>query len=342
MVAAVALFPAGGASSRVAEPRDDYSAQAIHSVYVSTGETRKLVEDGFNYAPTFSPDGGRIAFACSRGSGFLPSELCTMRPDGSDRRRLTDFPDTVLEEPVSSPNGSKIAFWAFRPCAGREWSECGRYQAYAIDAGGGRLVELGVNTRSPSWAPDSGRLVVAARIGRGGKPHELRIVRSNGAVRRRIVEGDGVWDPEWSPSGGSILYSAGDADYRHVQLENLSTGKKRQFRLGREASWAPNGRRFAFRRGTTLFVESLEGSVLRRISGCWGGISWSPSGRSVAFFGEPIGPIGRMSVLTAPTDYAGVRRLAAQAKYEPDSLAPPHPAWAFDEESLVYAAYDST
>jgi Tol biopolymer transport system component len=47
--------------------------------------------------PAWSPDGTRIAFA--EYSDVKDADIWTMKPDGTDRQRFTDFPD----------------FWDFRP-----------------------------------------------------------------------------------------------------------------------------------------------------------------------------------------------------------------------------------
>jgi Tol biopolymer transport system component len=60
-----------------------------------TARLRYLTHNGagptWSINPTWSPDGTRIAFA--EFSDVEASDIWTMRPDGSDRRRFTDFPD---------------------------------------------------------------------------------------------------------------------------------------------------------------------------------------------------------------------------------------------------------
>ncbi len=67
--------------------------------------THDTAPDGW---PTWTPDGRRIVFASRRDGPF---SLYSMKPDGSDVRRLT-FPDAPLSDarPSVSPDGRRILF----------------------------------------------------------------------------------------------------------------------------------------------------------------------------------------------------------------------------------------
>ena len=55
---------------------------------LDTRQTRVLT-DGSDNLPYWSPDGSRILFTRSQGGNF---DIYTIRPDGTDVRRMTDFP----------------------------------------------------------------------------------------------------------------------------------------------------------------------------------------------------------------------------------------------------------
>lgn len=73
--------------------------------------------------PSWAPDGARVAFASNRGGSW---DIWTMRPDGSDPRRLTTDggEDT---HPAWSPDGKTIAFLS---------SRSGRREVWLMDADG--------------------------------------------------------------------------------------------------------------------------------------------------------------------------------------------------------------
>ena len=103
---------------------------------------------------TPSATGSLIVFYSERDGN---AEIYTMRPDGSDQRRLTtnQFEDTA---PAWSPDGSQITFISDRddPQPVACFPHC-TYQLYAINADGSderRLAETEFTTHHPDWHPD--------------------------------------------------------------------------------------------------------------------------------------------------------------------------------------------
>jgi dipeptidyl aminopeptidase/acylaminoacyl peptidase len=95
-------------------------------------------------APSWSPDGTKIAFASGRdGNG----EIYTVNADGTGEKRLTDN-GALDTSPAWSPDGSKIAFHTNRD---------GDYELYVMNADGTGLANLtntpDVNEFDPDWQP---------------------------------------------------------------------------------------------------------------------------------------------------------------------------------------------
>ena len=92
-----------------------FSHRRFAYVVDSVGSHLLLIDEGSAYAPNVSPDGSRIAYAAYEKSGRFPWnkseswEIVVAKPDGSDRRLLTEN-DTLDHYPVWSPDGTRIFF----------------------------------------------------------------------------------------------------------------------------------------------------------------------------------------------------------------------------------------
>ncbi|HUG29409.1 MAG TPA: Ig-like domain-containing protein [Candidatus Limnocylindria bacterium] len=106
----VAYFTKGGAPN---------CPIAMHEIWLRTLDgsgSQKLIEDpcgGGGTWPEWAPDGSQIVYESREGSGDRNLwRLWTARPDGSDRRRITEDP---AHQAQWSPDGSTIIFGAFVP-----------------------------------------------------------------------------------------------------------------------------------------------------------------------------------------------------------------------------------
>ena len=71
-----------------------------------TGAARVLTKDSHDNFPSWSPDGSRIAFTSYRDGDY---EIYTIKPDGTDLKRLTNIPGNDAHNSWS-PDGKWIAF----------------------------------------------------------------------------------------------------------------------------------------------------------------------------------------------------------------------------------------
>src|SRR5207248_6508486 len=126
----VLLIALGAAALLVGEP----SAPAALNDNGVTGDD----------SPSWSPTGNEIAYTSfQHGHG----DIYVMRPDGSDKRRLTTDP-AYDDIPTFSPNGGKIAFVS---------SRSGSLQIWVMDADGSDQHQLTASNGTnyfPTWSPD--------------------------------------------------------------------------------------------------------------------------------------------------------------------------------------------
>ncbi|MFD0739169.1 Tol-Pal system beta propeller repeat protein TolB [Lysobacter koreensis] len=206
---------------------------SIYIQNISSG-SRELVAKfrGINGAPAFSPDGRRLALTLSRSGN---PEIYVMDLGSRALTQLTNH-FGIDTEPTWSADGSRIYFTSDRGGkpqiyqvgasgggatrvtfqgsynASADVSADGKKVATAQGAGNTYRIAMmdsslgsprwntlspGSLDESPSFAPNGGMILYAAREGRRGV---LYAVSSDGRVRQRLVLADGdVREPAWGP-----------------------------------------------------------------------------------------------------------------------------------------------
>ena len=139
-------------------------------------------------APTWSPDGSKIAFVRSS-----PNDLLVMNQDGSGVTNLTENFDRIVEDPEWSPDGSKIAF-----------DDTNDIYVVAADGSTDPAIltpQGGESQKAPTWKPDGSKI---AYVGVATTIHTMDPSGGQDAV---IVSGlREVWDVAWSPDGSKLAY----------------------------------------------------------------------------------------------------------------------------------------
>ncbi len=206
------------------------------SVYVQrvrTAERRRVSSrPGVNNAPTWSPDGSRLALTLSSSGGNLDVYLLDIASGALTR--LTDHP-AIDTEPVWSPDGTQVYFTSDRAGGPQIYRlsiepgsrpqrmtfsgsynarprvspngrllamvtrEEGAYRIAVQDLGNGnvRVLSKGRQDESPYFSPDGGTLVYASRERNQGV---LATVSADGLIAQRLAADRGeVREPAWGP-----------------------------------------------------------------------------------------------------------------------------------------------
>jgi Tol biopolymer transport system component len=158
-------------------------------------------------APSWSPDGKRIAFV-SVNTTFRPAGaavIYVINADGTHARSVRSLPHAWpgAGAPAWSPNGKRLLYSTY--C----WfGNCGQppvgAQLYTIGADGKslrRVTRLAGNALAPRWSPDGRKIVFVrnARVGPGGDVYTLNV---DGTGLRRVTKAPdlGARGPDWGPA----------------------------------------------------------------------------------------------------------------------------------------------
>jgi Tol biopolymer transport system component len=163
------------------------------------------------------------------------------------------------------------------------WSTWSDDHVVSVD-GLGRIRSLAVGTL-PAASPD-GRLVAFVR-NRG-----LWVMSTAGGPARLLTvpDGDVAWRraPVWSPDGHHLALALAGS----VELVDAESGTTVQLDGATAAGYSPDGSRVAFVDARGLVVANADGSAQAVVDPQWRdavGVSWSPSGRSIALAATSAG-----------------------------------------------------
>ncbi len=220
-----------------------------------------LVASGVRWAigaPSWSPDGRRIAFA--RMVGASP-DVFVANADGTDERQVTSDPAWDYE-PAWSPDGTRIAFLTNRFFDGMR---SGAVVATVAPDGTGveRVTSERIVAGSPAWSPDGRWIAVSSTTGPAEGNSAIWLVSADGRVEHQVTPGPYDRDPSIRSASRHrlrIAYAArpteeGDADVVQVGVRvrgHVRAGRPRRLVADVaheiDPAWSPDGRRLAFAR----------------------------------------------------------------------------------------------
>jgi len=190
---------------------------------------------------SFSPDAQKLLYTVSSSSYVLDgARICIANIDGSNQSFITPMPshpESFLNDPCWSPDGSQIAFISY---------EDSIYYVSIVSASGGMITHLSSNSGwlgNLGWSPDGKKLVFYRE---NLNAHGIYTINADGTDLTRLSDGR---TPEWSPDGSKIVFctpwsgaqvctiKADGSDYRQLTLGDAYYW---------EPTWFPNGENIAY------------------------------------------------------------------------------------------------
>jgi TolB protein len=258
--------------------------------------------------------------------------IFTISPNGTGERRLTVPGDATDDEPVWTPDGSRIAFT-------RQFGADTAIYTMRPDGTGLKRVSPACpltkprrceGSLAPGYAPSGRELVYASWDGR--LKGAIAIIGSDGRNRRVVVPASSsasLSDPQFSPTGDRIVFervhlgNRQPKDARAIFLVNVDgSGLVRvtpwKIHAG-DPHWSPDGKWILFGSNehlddkvSQIYLIHPDGTGLRQLThfklGTLGSsAAFSPDGRWIVATGSGVGGQGDLSVMRI--DGTSVRQL---------------------------------
>lgn len=201
------------------EDGSDYTSDVYVLRAAAPGDSpwRALTANGRSRSPSWSPDGGRIAYV---GPSMLASgnQIYVVDAGGGEPVLLTRT-EGFYAAPRWSPDGTRVAFSALSD------GLVGNWEVFTVNADGSGLTNVTRNSAfdfDPSWSPDGSRLAfISDRDGGldGSYRRDVFVVDVDGNSPRSLTRdlfGPGSWSntPVWSPDSQQIVFSLGGPEHR--------------------------------------------------------------------------------------------------------------------------------
>jgi Tol biopolymer transport system component len=235
---------------------------------------------------------GRLIFSAATDSGDW--DLFLMRPDGSDRRKITDTRAYNEAGAKFSPDGKKLLYYRMAKSEKVDNNTYGTYELVVANADGSSAAVYGKGFPWASWGPDGGQIACLDKKG-------IQIIDlASRQIVRQIPRHGIVQQLVWSPNGKQfagtanglgIAWTIGCSDAETGQIHAVSETD----RYNCTPDWLPDAEHIIYSRGIVpdgpgwaqLWVAEADGTDRQLLYAEQGrhmyGGCVSPDGRYVLF-----------------------------------------------------------
>ncbi len=182
----------------------------IYSSNLDGSDLKQLTDEpGIDADPELSPDGSKIVFYSDRSGN---KEIYVMDVDGGNLSQLTDDP-ALDEMPAWSPNGKVIAFVSNRS---------GNTDIYLVRLDGTQTAAYTTwpsDEAHPTWSPTDPEI---AFMSTKDGDFEIYVMGTDGKTRQLTDNNYYDADPDWSPNGRFIVFSADPKRIKPTDAQNTN------------------------------------------------------------------------------------------------------------------------
>jgi Tol biopolymer transport system component len=213
---------------------------------------------------------GWLVYSAKTASGDW--DLFLMRPNGSNRRRLTDTRGFNEAGARFSPDGQRLLYYRMAKSEPVDNNNYGTFDLVLANADGKEPVVLGAGFQWASWSPDGRQIACLS-------PKAIQIVDvPQGKVVRELPRKGIVSQLVWSPDGKRFSGTAnGLGEFWSIGCLNAETGLLQAVseteRYNCTSDWTPDSRGIVYARGiiprqpgrAELWVARSDGTERRRL-----------------------------------------------------------------------------
>lgn len=240
----------GLATSQIAFVSDASGRKQIYLCQADGGNIQQLTRDPHGaVSPSLAADASLLVFTTYR-SGFPTIQMLDL--GGGHERVLSDSPGGASGAAIS-PDGQRVAMTL---------GFVGTPEIFVAEVTSGDTICVSETTGVPScptWHPKEPLLMFSCDEGRGPGLW-IATMKKNERARPWRTSQSFCTDPEWSPDGTQVAFTAKSSGSPCVVVKDYPTGRARVIARGgaQHPTWSPNGRFIAFSQGGGLFVYDLK------------------------------------------------------------------------------------